>query len=213
MEVWTLALCILATANMTQGAATERMPVCVELVERAEAAGEDPVLVVSMAVEESSLNPDKVNPRTGAFGLLQAIPKWHCPNGKRKGCDPVEAGFTGMRKWRKRFPGMAGYHKDPAFLCHYNSGNECYASSRQYARNIMKRVHAWRPRLDVSRELWREEQAPTAGGKLRIILDSEPKLPLPLLGAPRRRPTEAETSFIITREDALRALERRRTRP
>ena len=134
------ALCLLATAQLTTPQAVQRIPVCVELAERAAERGFDPALIVSMAMEESRMD-SRARSRAGARGVLQAIPKWHCPGGVADGCDFVLAGLNAIGAWIERFGGD--------WLCHYNAGNVCGRRSLRYARRVRARAVGWRVRLEV----------------------------------------------------------------
>ena len=134
------ALCLLATAQLTTPQATQRIPVCVELAERAAERGLDPALIVSVAMEESRMNP-RARSRVGARGVLQAIPRWHCPGGIARDCDFVAAGLNAIGAWTERFGGD--------WLCHFNAGNVCGRRSLGYARRVRRRAVGWRVRLEV----------------------------------------------------------------
>ena len=72
---------------------------CLRVTEAAQ--GRLPVaLAVSLAYWESKLDPDVVNPISGARGPLQVIAKWFCPDGRWDKCgDPVDVGIEAMREW------------------------------------------------------------------------------------------------------------------
>lgn len=140
---WAVALCLLATSELPTSKAVARFADCVQLAERAAQAGHEPSLIVSLGVEESGLD-SRATSRCGARGILQAIPRWHCPDGVERDCDLVAAGLRAVERWQSR----AG----DAWLCHYNAGNDCGARARAYARRITRRADSWKRRLDAAEE-------------------------------------------------------------
>lgn len=107
---------------------------CEDIVAEAYTAQIDPVLVAVLAYTESRLNP-KARSKAGAVGPLQVLPKYHCPNGREKGCDLIYAGINALIKFKTRW-GKKGWKE---VLCHWNSGNKCNRRSRYFARAVLRR--------------------------------------------------------------------------
>lgn len=136
------ALCLLATAPHPDRVLKARYIACMTVANRAVQAGHDPVLFVSLAVEESNLRTDAVSSR-GAVGPLQVLPA-RCPGGKVRGCDLVGEGLEVAKRWQARF--------GDGWLCHYNAGKECGPRAHRYARRIERRAASWRTRLEWAGE-------------------------------------------------------------
>jgi hypothetical protein len=144
MGAYLTALCLLATVELPDRMLEERYSTCLEV---AQAVAGDPLLV-SLAWEESRFNAEAKS-RRGALGPLQAMPAHWCPGGKAKGCDLVAAGLGAVVAWKGRFPGV-DRRGVPLWLCHYNAGNECGGSSRDYARRIWLRARRWERALKMA---------------------------------------------------------------
>ena len=96
--------------------------------------------------KESLFRADPVR-KAGARGPLQIIPRYFCPTadgelaphkraGRLEGCDLIVDGVKAV-KWF-----WVTYDNDwSAALCHYNSGEKCFARSRGYAKRVVRR---WR---------------------------------------------------------------------
>lgn len=107
---------------------------CEDIVVMSLKSGEDPPLMLSIAWAESRFYPNRKSSQ-GAVGPMQVMPKYWCPNGKRQGCDLVEAGFNA---WQTYFEMEKGDEAEA--LCRYNSGKKCKHSpgARVYARKVLK---------------------------------------------------------------------------
>jgi hypothetical protein len=125
----------------------DKAAVCLE-VGRAADELELPVSVaVSVALEESRFTRS-LKSKAGAMGPLQIIPRYHCPDamgehkpharkGQLAGCDLIVDGLKALRWFWLEY----GEGDWSLGLAHYNSGEKVYASSRAYARRIMKRAN------------------------------------------------------------------------
>jgi len=140
--------------NRVKPVYVERLGVCLQIAEKAETQGVDPVHAVALAYQESAFNENVVS-SAGAVGAMQVLPWYACPRGrsncdlcnKKTGvCDWVTAGLRAMLVWKKHFNKL----KDT--LCHYNAGWKCNKRSRVYARAIMRRIKRLRVQLAVSRD-------------------------------------------------------------
>jgi coenzyme F420-reducing hydrogenase delta subunit len=147
-------------------AAKERVTaVCQEVAEKAIASGVDPVIATALSYSESRFR-EGVRSKAGAIGPMQVIPRWACPQGRRKGCDLVQAGVDTLKRhilhygcgmeYREyseqllRKKGVAAFNEwaqcalicdEPAWdkvICHYNAGNRCY--SMRFSKLVLKRA-------------------------------------------------------------------------
>jgi len=137
-----------------------RMETCMEIAETAEDLGVDPALAVSVAWIESKFYA-KAESKRGARGPMQVIPKYHCPDGKLKGCDLIETGVLALQKYLRKYAGK-GERVRPLkkALCHYASGNKCTKQGKRYAASVYR--VKWR--LDAMIHLWEaHRQGVTAG--------------------------------------------------
>ena len=139
-------ICILALAEMVAGFGhippqyDERLRTCIDIARTADEHELPVALVVALAHEESRFVADIVS-KAGARGPLQIIPRYFCPNaqgelaphkraGRLEGCDLIVDGVKAV-KWF-----WVTYDNDwSAALCHYNSGEKCFARSRGYAES------------------------------------------------------------------------------
>ena len=140
----------------------DRAAVCMEVGKVAEDLELPVALVVSVALEESRFVRD-LKSKAGARGPMQIIPRYHCPDpmgrhrphkraGVIAGCDLILDGVKALRWF------WATYEHDWGLaLAHYNSGEKIYASSRAYARRIMRRADRIDEQIAVI-------QAQSAGG-------------------------------------------------
>ena len=105
---------------------------------------EESLDMVSVAFVESRFSYN-VSPRKtlksykGACGIFQIVPKYAHPRGKNTKADCVKLNDP----WQGTFHAKhtidyfkSTYQKD--WLCHYNSGNKCYESSKKYAKYVSK---------------------------------------------------------------------------
>ena len=89
----------------------DKAAVCLEVGRAADELELPVALAVSVALEESRFTR-QLKSKAGAMGPLQIIPRYHCPD-------------------------AMGQHKPHARA----GGEKIYASSRAYARRIMRRAH------------------------------------------------------------------------
>lgn len=106
---------------------------CEDIAAAAMVEGVPVELAVALAYTESRLNP-KAKSRAGALGPLQVIPRWHCPDRRRRGCDLVAAGVRALVRYR------AIYGPWRRALCHWNSGNVCVRRSKTFAEIVLRRA-------------------------------------------------------------------------
>ena len=149
----TCLLCFLALSQPyyphQHAVGPEQYNVCHAIAGEAVRQSVDPFVVVAIGFVESRYRwEDKPN-RRGAMGPLQVLPRYHCPGGRRAGCDYIEAGVDAYRLCLSRWP------DEP--LCHYNSGEKCYPCSRHYARTVTLRADRlrrdYRAAIDGVREM------------------------------------------------------------
>ena len=107
---------------------------CHDVLTVAERAGLDLPLVAAIAYTESRFRADAES-RAGAVGPLQVLPKYHCPNRRRAGCDLVAAGVGAII----RHLDVYGRKGLAAVLCHWNAGNACGEKGRLFAKIVIKR--------------------------------------------------------------------------
>ena len=134
-----LAVCLTVLEVATPAKPHDRaMAVCYEVGAAAHDAGLPVALVVALAYTESRLNPLAASSRR-AVGPLQIVPVWHCPGGKARGCDLIQAGVDALVRYRKLY--------GPAWsdvLCHWSQGNRCWAVGRSFARTVLGRAEMFR---------------------------------------------------------------------
>lgn len=143
----------------------DRMDNCLLVLDMAEGGPFDPLLLLSIAYEETRLSNPKTSDK-GARGPLQVMPHHHCPNRTAQDCDLGHAAVIALKKMLLLYGCGEAYAKDahaamfrgwqsfqdhaehtpmchePDFkvgLCHYNSGEKCFPSSRQYAHRVLRR--------------------------------------------------------------------------
>tara|TARA_B100001173_G_scaffold305287_1_gene310478 strand:+ start:2109 stop:2537 length:429 start_codon:yes stop_codon:yes gene_type:complete len=93
---------------------TERVSVCVDVVNEAQRQNVEPALAVAVAWRESALTRDAVS-SAGAVGPMQVMPRFWC---KSKSCNYIEAGVRALKYYTKRYGEQGG-------LCAYLSGRPC----------------------------------------------------------------------------------------
>ncbi len=92
-----------------------------EVLDAADIMSVAPALIVAIGHHESRWTPTVVNPKSGACGLFQQIPRWS-PYSCRELMDPPTA-FDGLIltwKWLERWPRIGG--SIPEMLCGYSAG-------------------------------------------------------------------------------------------
>lgn len=144
MSSYVLALCLSVLEVSNPAKPHDRaMAVCYEVGEAADRAGVPAELAVALAYTESRFNPKAASNRR-ARGPLQVIPVWHCPRGKAKGCDLVQAGIRALQRFEaKHGPSWADV------LCHWSQGNRCYSVGRRFARIVIDRAESYRHAAQV----------------------------------------------------------------
>jgi len=119
----------------------EHEEVCLEVAEKAINSDLDPIIAVALSYSESRFTR-AARSNVGAVGPLQVIPKWTCPNRRKKGCDLVQAGVDTLIKLREKHWGPLATPNWMKIICHYNSGNVCL--DRRFPRLVLKRAEAIR---------------------------------------------------------------------
>ena len=125
--------------------------------------GVDPVLAVSVAIEESGLERGLVS-KAGARGPLQIIPRYFCPSesgvvspSKRQGvlygCDLTYYGVKAIDWFLKEYEGEGKDLGLRGALCHYNSGTHCNSSSRAYAQRVILRYRSFKAQVEARTEV------------------------------------------------------------
>ena len=132
MTAWLACVLLLGQQPIPGSVAFERSQNCMRLARAAASVGLDPALVISVAYVESGFKSTAVS-SVGAVGMLQILPRYFCPGGKREGCDTVCGGFRALRAWVVDNP--KGIRLG---LCHYNCGNRCFRSGLKYADRILR---------------------------------------------------------------------------
>ena len=121
-------LCILLLSSGTGH--MDRLHICEDVAAKAELAGEDVPLMLSLTYIESRFNPKAVS-RSGAVGVMQVLPRYTCHG--RPGCDLTNEGLRLWKRWERRSKSVF------ETLCRYNSGNRCSAKGRRYAKKVLKK--------------------------------------------------------------------------
>ena len=125
-------LCVYVVSSwFTVPPSSQVLGVCEDVGAAALVEGLSPALVIALAFTESRLNAGARSSR-GAVGPLQVLPWFHCPGRRERGCDLVAAGVKSITRFQLRF--------GDGWLCHWNSGNECYRRSRLFARIVLGRA-------------------------------------------------------------------------
>ena len=131
-----VALCLAAMELGTPAQPRERaMATCYRVGALADLAGLDAALAVALTYTESRFNPEAMS-GVGAIGPMQIIPRWHCPDGRERGCDVVVAGVAALARYLARYRGVG------AALCHWSQGNVCGRAGRRFARVVLGRREA-----------------------------------------------------------------------
>lgn len=130
-----------------RGTRTEvhQFQVCGQVYVESILQGVPPALVLATTKRESGFKNYLVS-SAGAKGPLQVTSYW-CKEHLDE-CNKVEAGVRALRLLRtcktidwdhlvckRKLKTPKSWSK---VLCHYNSGNKCYASSRRYARGVLR---------------------------------------------------------------------------
>lgn len=109
---------------------------CERVWAAAEAAGEEPTMVVSIAAVESRFNAAARSDQ-GAVGLMQVIPKFWCRDGRRD-CDHVQAGIRAWKHWQEVAEEIPGGNFEIHALCHYAIGNKYAGRGCGYGVKVVK---------------------------------------------------------------------------
>ena len=138
MVFYVMLLCAQASVWPSPALGLERYETCVDVGVAAHEGGVDSAVAVALSYTESRFNREAVSSR-GAHGPLQVKPVFHCDSGRFEGCDLIKSGIGAIVRYQKRYG-----HK---WLCHWNSGNQCYRRSRAFAKLVRKRIRVLkRPR-------------------------------------------------------------------
>ena len=131
MLAFTACLVFLQMEPMPTSKLIERFPNCVSLLSAAKSHGLDPLVIGSIAYRESRFAKEETSSK-GAVGILQVLPKYWCPRGRRKGCNLTLAGFKAWKTYRR------GRTMREA-LCRYSSGSRCSRNrgGRLYAKRVL----------------------------------------------------------------------------
>ena len=143
----TVCIALLGAKNLDRYDYTHRVGWCMDVQNRAEKRGMDPIFVAGLAFHESSYR--NVTSRAGAKGVMQVMPEIHCRGDE---CDLVDAGLEYLQYWLDRTGSEA------RAICHYNSGNQCLSVSAKWATRVMKTVNKLR-------RICQEEKMPKVGKK------------------------------------------------
>ena len=132
MSQTAIALCavIWMHAGAKEPIQKNRMKACVKVATEARTAGVPPALMVAIAWVESRYNPTVVS-SAGAVGILQVIPRYHCPKKTAKGCNTIKRGVLLMRRLIKRYGVLKA-------LASYNAGPRRWKLGVGYARLVMR---------------------------------------------------------------------------
>ena len=113
----------------------DRIESCTKLVRISKEFGYDDDetrVLISLSWSESSWREGVINKKTGCYGILQASPKYFCPNKKTDGCDEYKAGFAAWEEIKRLHPTKCLKTK----LCHYKSGNICTNVAKKGALRV-----------------------------------------------------------------------------
>ena len=97
----------------------ERVETCSAVIEEAQSQGVDPKLAAALSWVESRFYRNKVNPKSGAIGPLQVLPRYWCPNRKGefsihradgvvRGCNTLEQGVYALKYYTEHRRTTAG---------------------------------------------------------------------------------------------------------
>lgn len=97
----------------------ERMETCSAVIEEAQEQGVDPKLAAAVSWVESRFYRNEVNPKSGAIGPLQVLPRYWCPNkqglwsihrddGIVPGCNTLKRGVFALKYYTNHRRTTAG---------------------------------------------------------------------------------------------------------
>lgn len=146
-----LAACLVLVGWIPEGtpgpALETRFADCLRVAALALDEGIPPEIATSLAWAESRLNRD-ARGTSGEIGVLQVIPRWHCPGGRAEGCDSLAEGIEFLRTCLSR------YRTIEAAVCHYNAGpGPCPESAVAWGRFVSRVVRVIRPVVLLARSL------------------------------------------------------------
>jgi soluble lytic murein transglycosylase-like protein len=108
------------------------MTQCVNVLEESIEQDVDPFLSLSIAWHESRFIYLE-GWSSSAHGVMQVLPRYHCPDGVIDGCDSARAG---VRYLRERLERTDWDYSRAA--CLYHDGNSCKSSGRIYSSKVME---------------------------------------------------------------------------
>lgn len=168
-----------------------RLRTCLEAYAIGRKHGVHPLLLVSLSYEETALVPQPGTSDKGAQGPFQVMPHHNCPGRTAEGCDLGFAAIVVIKKYgllhgcgaeaseaagKARWQGWESFQQHAVstplcdnpdwveILCHYNSGEKCYSSSRGYAKRVLRR---WE-RLEVTHALIMQHAAEHSPSRLSM---------------------------------------------
>lgn len=132
-------LCIIVAMTIYPQLTTSKIPMfkearrtCERLADKSISNDIDPLLVLSVAVEESRLK--NVTSNKGAKGPLQVIPKYWCPKSVRnKPCDYELAGINALKYYLRKY----GTERE-AVTGYAGQGKR----ARRYAERVLQRYNS-----------------------------------------------------------------------
>lgn len=142
------------TTEETPSAALYDVPLDAELqlhiIERAEAHGIDPAIIMAMAYRESGYNANAIGDGGDSFGLLQIQPRWHYARMERLGCtdllDPFQNVTVAVDYLAEQ---IDRYDGDVAkALVAYNQGS-FYETITDYALAVLDMAEELRGEINV----------------------------------------------------------------
>lgn len=89
--------------NVQSRGFAEKLHICSKVAIEAKRQGVDPILAIAVAKSESGFKAN-IKSGKGAQGPLGVMPRYHCPEGKAKGCDFIKAGVSALDKVLEMHP-------------------------------------------------------------------------------------------------------------
>ena len=125
----------------------EKLHVCNKVALTARKLGADPILAIAIAGSESSFTAN-IKSNKGAQGPMGVIPKYHCPGGKLKGCDLIQAGVSALNKVNDLYPddrckALAVYNRGYEGRCESGRPEYGYATHVLDTYNIICEISSY----------------------------------------------------------------------